>query len=383
MDLAAFATDRQREYLSAIERVGTVRGAAADLGLNESTIRISLKSLRKRAIRQGYSPDHDMTHTVPDGFQVKGVSTFYNADGVPTAQWVKSQADRERQDELMREAVEALCKDVKPVRSIKGPKGTLSSLMSAYPVGDHHIGMLSWHEETGADYDTPKSEDLLIGAMDYLVDAAPKSRVGAVILLGDFLHYDSFQAVTPQNRNLLDADGRYPKMVRVAMRTVRYAISKALKKHDEVVVIVSGGNHDPSSMVFLREALSCLYENEPRVRVDGEPTAFHYLRFGKVLIGVHHGDRVKPEQMPLLMAQDRAKDWGETTHRYCYSGHIHHDKVRDVGGVRVESFRVLPPTDAWAHNAGYRSGRDMKRIDIHAEHGEVARQLVTPEMLDG
>jgi len=381
MDIRDFATSRQKEYLTAIDEHGSIRAAGRALDVSESSIRMSIKGLHSRAARNGYSPDHDMTHPVPDGFQVKGVSTLYDADGNAKAQWVKSQADKERQEEMMREAIEALCEDIKPVKPVKAPKDAMSSLMSAYPIGDHHIGMLSWHRETGADYDTPKAEELLIGAMDYLVDAAPKSKVGAVVVLGDFLHYDSFAAVTPQSKNLLDADTRYPKIVRVGMRTVRYAVSKALTKHTEVIVVVSGGNHDPSSMVFLREALSCLYEKEPRVTVDSAPTSFHYLRFGKVLIGIHHGDKVKPEAMPLLMAQDRPVDWGETKHRYCWSGHIHHDKVRDVGGVRVESFRVLPPEDAWAYNAGYRSGRDMKRIDMHAEHGEVARQLVTPEML--
>ena len=39
-----------------------------------------------------------MTHTVPQGFGVKGVSTLYGADGAVRAQWVKSKADE--QDKL-------------------------------------------------------------------------------------------------------------------------------------------------------------------------------------------------------------------------------------------------------------------------------------------
>ncbi len=38
-----------------------------------------------------------MVHTVPDGFQVKGVSTYYNDEGKPVGQWVKSVPDKERQ----------------------------------------------------------------------------------------------------------------------------------------------------------------------------------------------------------------------------------------------------------------------------------------------
>jgi hypothetical protein len=56
--------------------------------------------------------------------------------------------------------------------------------------------------------------------------------------------------------------------------------------------------------------------------------------------------------------------------------------VKDMVGAKVESLRILPPVDAYAHSHGYRSGRDMKRIEFHATYGEVNRQSVTPEMLD-
>lgn len=49
-----------------------------------------------------------MTHVVPDGFRVKGVSTYYNKEGKPAGQWVKSTPDSERQAEIMRAAFEAM-----------------------------------------------------------------------------------------------------------------------------------------------------------------------------------------------------------------------------------------------------------------------------------
>lgn len=379
--LLSFATERQAEYLRAVEEHGSMRAAARALNVAYSGVHASLTALKAKAAQHGYAPDHDMTRPAAPGYRVKGTSTLYDEGGNARLQWVKTSADKEQQDELTRLAIEALCADVKPLPKTKAPKACMDSLMSVYPVGDHHIGMLSWHEETDANYDTSESERLLIGAMDYLVDASQPGRMGCVVLMGDFLHFDSFESVTPSHKNQLDGDSRYPRMVRAAMRTVRYAITKALTKHAEVCVIVSSGNHDPASMAFLREALCCLYENEPRVTVDRAPKAFHYLRFGKNLIGVHHGDKVKMADLPLLMATDRPEEWGATKHRYIYTGHVHHDAVKDFNGARVESLRILPPADAYAYMSGYRTGRDMKRIDIHAEFGEVARQIVTPEML--
>ena len=81
------------ELIEALERNGGNKAATArDLQFDERTLRRRLKRLALK----GYSPEHDMVHTVPDGFKVKGVSTYYNADGQPTGQWVKSSADDER-----------------------------------------------------------------------------------------------------------------------------------------------------------------------------------------------------------------------------------------------------------------------------------------------
>ena len=83
----------------------------------------------------------------------------------------------------------------------------------------------------------------------------------------------------------------------------------------------------------------------------------------------------------MIMATDRQKDWGETDYRYWWTGHIHHDSVKEFAGVKCESFRVLAHVDAYAANAGYRSGRDMKAIILHKEYGEVGRHIINPKML--
>jgi len=172
-------------------------------------------------------------------------------------------------------------------------------------------------------------------------------------------------------------------MVRAVIRSTRQMIDKALLRHGELHIIVEIGNHDLSNSVFLMECLSALYEKEPRVTVDTSPRHFHYFTFGKTLVGIHHGHGVKLDKLPLIMAADRPKDWGETKYRYWWTGHIHTDTMKDFVGCRVESFRVLPPEDAWAANKGYRSMSDMKAIVLHKEFGEVARHTVNPAMLDG
>jgi hypothetical protein len=319
---------------------------------------------------------------VPDGFKVTGRSTLIDmGTGEAKLEWVKTTADKERQEQLLRESFEAFAKSLPKVKPFKAPDKVADDLMAVYPVGDHHLGMLSWAEETGADYDLQIGETLLAQATDHLINSVPSCSHAALVFLGDFLHYDSFESVTPKNRNQLDSDTRFPKMVRAGIRSMRRMIEAAAKKHRHVSVIIEIGNHDLASSIFLMECMANIYEMDERITVDTSPRHYHYLRFGKNLIGTHHGHGTKMEQLPLIMASDRPDDWGQTEFRYWHTGHVHHDSVKDIQGCLVESHRILAPADAWAVNSGYRSRRDMKAIVLHRDYGEVERVKFNPRMI--
>ena len=108
---------------------------------------------------------------------------------------------------------------------------------------------------------------------------------------------------------------------------------------------------------------------------------YHYLEFGKNLIGVTHGDRIKLEDLNGIMSVDAAEDWGRTEHRYWYTGHIHHRKILELRGCLVESFRSLVARDAYTDSHGFRSGRDMYCIVLDKDHGEIERHRVDISML--
>ena len=381
--LRPYATERQWEYLEAIAKHGDGAKAARALGVAKSAVNRARAAVEAKAARHGYAPDFDMLHPTAPGFSVKGTSTLYdNATGEARLQWVKTSVDQEQQEKLFREMVDALAADLPRVDPVPTPAGLSDDLCVGIPVSDHHTGMLAWHEENGgANYNLDECERLLRGAIDHLIATAPPAGVCLLALMGDLLHYDSNKPVTPTHGYQLDADSRPSQMVRVAIRICRYMIEAAKRRFGHVHVIVEIGNHDLYSSIFLMEALAVMYENDDRVVIDTSPRHYHYFRFGKCLIGTHHGHGPKLPQLPLIMASDRKEDWGATTYRYWWTGHVHHDQVKDYQGVKVESFRVLPPQDAHADQAGYRSMRDLKSIVFHKEYGEVSRHTVNPEML--
>ncbi len=322
---------------------------------------------------------------MPEGFRVKGVSTYYGKDGEKRGQWVKSAVDHEQQLSMFQATVEAFADTLPRVAEIAGPDKTTDDVMTFYPVGDHHMGLLVWGEEVGkpgeADYDLEISEHILTAATRYLMKSAPASKRAALVFLGDFLHYDGIAPVTPTSGNILDTDTRFSKMVSAAVRVMRSMIEQAAKKHEEVDVIVEVGNHDLSSSIFIMEVLSNVYENNPRIKINRHPGHYHYLEFGENLVGTHHGHGAKLPELPLIMAVDQPEAWGRCKHRFMWTGHVHHSEVKDVKSVQVESFRVLAPGDAYAHNKGYRSKQDMKAIVLHKKYGEVARFSVNPDII--
>lgn len=375
-----------------------------------------------KVAQQGWAPELDLTHPLPEGMVLKGTSIRYDGDGEVQQFWNKSRMEgrpvdeavkladpktitklstlydqqgrvtqqwvAEKPEDVARKAAwqdwaAAMAAELPRIEPTEGPAQTSAHLLAEYPIGDHHTGLLAWAREVGAAYDMTISERLLCSAAGHLIDVTPPCDQALITVLGDFFHYDGYEAVTPQSGHRVDADSRPHKMVEVGIRTLRRVIDLARARHKHVHIIVEVGNHDIHSAAWLMLCLAAIYENEPRVTVDTTPGRFHYFEFGKCLIGTHHGDGVKMDKLPLIMAADRPEAWGRTKHRYIRTGHIHHFKAQDFAGATVESFRVLPPTDAWAQSKGYRAVRDMKAIILHREYGEVARHTANPAMFEG
>ena len=363
--------DQCQEALSLYEEYGEYEAAAAFLGISGNAFR--------NRVTQG----HVRGLGIPDGFKQGRISRLTGKNGEEKLKWERLEPDKERQQELFKEAMTAMGKAL-PRVTVKPPKPATDDLMVFYPIADHHHGMLSWDKETGADYDIEISQKLLMGAFDYLVDCAPASKRGAVVFGGDFFHYDSTIPETPEHKNKLDADSRFQKMVETGVALARYAVERPAEKHEELDIIVLPGNHDPYSAVFLAIALGNIYEKNPRIRVNLSPRLYQYLQFGKCLVGLHHGHKTKMDKLPLLMAADMPEAWGETLYRYYWTFHVHHDQIgKDNPGCKVESFRVLAAPDAYSEQHGHRALRDMKAIVMHKESGEVTRHIVNPRMISG
>ncbi|QQK87850.1 winged helix-turn-helix domain-containing protein [Salmonella phage T102] len=347
---------------------------------NMSRRNVQLRSAR--LAKKGVGHGRDVSHLVPDGYKIKGTSSLVDEFGNTKLQWVKTDADAERQVELMRAVIDGMKSDITPVSAVPPPKKRLNEkLLNLYTVSDFHLGMLAWADESGDDWDMKIAEDLFSRWFDAAFQKAPDAGVGVINLLGDFAHFDSLDAVTPASGNVLDADTRYQKLVRYMIRMVRRVVNMALVKHKNVHLLIVQGNHDESGMIWLAEMFNTLYDNEPRVFVDTSADVYKMVQHGKTTLFFHHGHKARFDAIEPVMIAKFRKAFGESVYSYAHVGHLHHQKIVESRNMIVEQHRTLAAKDAYASRGGWMSGRSANVITYSAEYGEVARLTISPEML--
>src|SRR6266403_1871817 len=315
----------------------------------------------------------------PAGFNVDYV-TRHTHKGDITDEWTRLRPDAETYAQTLSAIDEVMKQHEGIIPTIPTPAIVSNeNLATFYPIIDHHLGLYSWEAETGANYDLNIAQKILRDSLGELVASTPNSEQAVILNIGDFFHSDDNTNRTRRSGNILDADGRYAKILEIGIDLELYAIELALTKHQSVTVRNLPGNHDPYASLALNAAVRMAFKDNPRVHVSRDPSPFYFWRFGKVLVGATHGDMIRHTDMPQVMAAFAAKDWGETEHRYVYLGHVHHKSIGggEKFGATWETFRTLAPKDAWASQSGFASGRSMVAITHHRDYGEKYRNTVT------
>jgi hypothetical protein len=380
--LFAYATPRQREVLEAVNLHGSAKAASLALGINVGAASDAYIAVKKKAARLGYAPEHDFTRPVPNGYVAKGVSTYYNAEGKAAGQWVKASLSHEALVEAMKEAVEGFKGEIDPASPIVAPAASDEHLCNLYTFTDYHLGMLAWHKEGGSDWNISIAERTIIAALQQMIEQSPKAHTAVINIQGDFLHTDGKTPVTPASKHVLDADSRFPKIRKSAIRVIRSLVAMSLQRHQEVHLIIAEGNHDEESAGWLADLFSVHYEEEPRVNVNDSVLPFYVFEWGATMLGIHHGHKVKNESLPLLFAAQFPQEWGRTTRREIHCGHRHHRDEKEYNGVTVVQHPTLAARDAYAARGGWIADRAAWAITYHKKYGAVGRVMITTEMLE-
>lgn len=339
-----------------VDKHGSIGAAARALGVPRSTLRDRVYAARSTLYREPQS------------------------DGTVVLEWVKTEAvkgQQEDRDELIA-ALKAEFNGYQFPATLGQPTATEADLATVYLIADHHLMMLAWAAETGNNYDMKIAERLLLETAGRLIAKTPASAEALILNLGDFFHADDNSARTPEHQNQLDTDGRYAKALQMGVKLHIRLVELALQKHEHVTLRVLPGNHDPYAALALSIALGAFFSNQPRVTVDTDPSLFFHWSFGVNFVVGHHGHTVPPEKIAGVMAAYWPKEWGNSTHRYAYLGHIHRKtkggkSADEANGVIWETFNTIAAKDAYAYGKGYSSERSMTAITLHKLYGEDSR----------
>ena len=381
MSLVGYAkTDRHREAIQIWEECGcNAAKAAGVLGISQSTMRDYVSITKNTAAAAGYSENWDATRHVPEGEFVIGRS-IYTADDEGNKAWLKTKRTMTEaaRDKALQGFVDGLVKGVKPYKPKAKPKTKkfATDLLPTIIIGDAHFGMRADARETKArDYDTKIASNDMLAAIEYLVDAAPASDQALLVNVGDFIHANGSSGTTFGGTKL-DVDTRIEVVLEIAAQTFLYAIDKLLAKHKSCVVVMARGNHDSDTAIALALILKFYYSKEPRVTILDPHGFFHTVQFGKNLLAVHHGDKVKAAKLGAILPKMLPEQWSATVYRKWLVGHIHHQNAIETdNGVFVEAFGTLAPPDSWHAGAGYGASSVMNQVVFHRDGGEVLRHV--------
>ena len=167
----------------------------------------------------------------------------------------------------------------------------------------------------------------------------------------DWFHVDNDNSMTTRGTPQ-DSCGSPAEILMTGCRLAREHI-ELLRQIAPVDVTFMPGNHDRHSTYALMMYLSAVYENSNDVSVIVSPKTRQYLSYGDTLLGFTHGDAVRGNKLPTLMASEAREDWG--THRWhiWFHGHLHHQSLIETDGCTVIQLPSLAGHDRYHYRHGY------------------------------
>lgn len=177
-------------------------------------------------------------------------------------------------------------------------------------------------------------------------------------------------AGTPQ-----DMDGTFVEMASEGNKIMIEFID-TLKQIAPVEVYLCVGNHDYTMSHQLLEVVQAWYKDDKEVMVSNQRRDRTYAQYGKTMLGFTHGDGPKYKDLPNLMMRDDREIYATSNFHALFHGHLHHEVVRDVNGVKLYQMPSLSGSDRWHHKKGYEySIRGLVAYLVHPEQGVVVNIL--------
>lgn len=367
-------TDEElRRRVSELGAGGPLTEVAARLNISVATLLRSRQTYFKRGLHLSEGARGQIQAAGLGGLEARGGWTHsYDEDGKKTGATRWTAPETETADYLDRVAEKM--SSIAPIEALPPPPSAQNKdLLTIYPIADAHIGMKAWKSVAGADWSAEDAVARLRQWVAKMVEASPPSDTAIILDVGDLTHADDHLAMTPRSKHVLDVSHGIFDAIDLTIEALVTAVECAARKHKNVIVKIIPGNHNPNAFIAVLMALHQRYLHNPQITIEKTPAEFFIRQFGKVMLAAHHGDKAKPDRMVHFIADEYAEIWGKTKHRTIFTGHLHHHKSADIGGMRWEQLRALTDRDAHSFTNAYCARAQLQAITYHREYGEYCR----------
>ena len=381
-----FAKGQQLVYIDYLIQHGcSFSEAGKQLGKAHQTIQQAVQSAAVKAANSGVAPDFGLNNEMPPGFYLGKSTIQRDKHGEIIQTWDRVLNDKEqRYIDVISMALQETIEGFKPLKPI-APKALGDyddDIVPWYNIGDAHIGMIAFMEQTGEDFDTATAvRELSVGLTSLIRNTTPSTKC-VINDFGDATHYENMAGVTAASGHALDCDKHFSHMISAYVEVIIHAIHVALEVHQTVDVIINQGNHSRVNDLWMNTFLSVLFKDNDRVTILDNTNVFTCYRMGNVTVLTHHGDKCKPDKLIDVLINDYREDYGQTEHHFIWTGHVHHRNTsNEFRGISTESFNTLASKDDYAHTGGYRSKQSITRVDLHKQYGEVGRATLNVQAI--
>ena len=259
-------------------------------------------------------------------------------------------------------------------KTYKIPKVDLKKIKSDEPV----CGVISLQDihfgKEGNDTIDKDFED----TVTYLINkAAPVNYIERMYFVvgGDIINMDTFSGTTTSGTpvdNCMSATEAYVQ----AFNAMHWAINYIKAFCKELVVVYVPGNHDRLSSYHLVHALSVSIESE-EITWDTKYEERKVHVWHNNFNAFEHGDK-RSKNNPLIYASEYPKQWGATTNRTLFKGHIHTDRKveymtsNETAGFIEKTLPSLGKTDYYHYSNKFVGNRRSGKLELqHPTMGNI------------
>ena len=229
---------------------------------------------------------------------------------------------------------------------------------------DPHLGQLSWHEESGENYDYKIAVERFKTIILDVIAKSPYDGYDTIYFVtgNDFFNSDTPTGTTTAGTQQTN-DVRPEKMFNKGCDLLVWTIDALRTAYpcSAIETILVSGNHDKVTMYHAAKYLYAWFRNDTTVKIDISPMLHKGVRYGKTALLFTHGES-ELKNLDWVYSEFRHLI-GDTQETEIHAGHKHRIKVEEKNGALIRSNPSPVALGGWSYKQGYNSvSRAISRV---------------------